>query len=243
MRIRIDGMTIDDIGMQALPSCNFPQLMAIIEAAPPPGTTPTPAQMRDLLGESRRDSTRASRIGGAEVRGLSMDTPEGPFRLAAIRLGNLENGKLAEFALEGLDARSPQGPVKIGRFALKSLDIANLMRMSAQFATSRPRTRSRISSPHCCCCSKAPRSANLVAPYKDDEPAGQHRHAEHLLGPVRRADPDAGARHPEDVRPGGRGRSGSVQHARRCRHDQRVDQFRSRRRVERGHARRSRSSR
>ena len=66
-----------------------------------------------------------------------MDTPEGPVSLAAIRLGKLDNGKLAEFALEGLEARSPQGPVKVGRFALKSLDIANLVRMSAQFATTR----------------------------------------------------------------------------------------------------------
>ena len=55
------------------------------------------------------------------MRGLSMEAPEGPFSLAAIRWA-VSNGKLAEFALEGLDARSPQGPVKIGRFALKALD-------------------------------------------------------------------------------------------------------------------------
>ena len=37
-------------------------------------------------------------------------------------------------ALEDLDAKAPQGPVKIGRFALKGLDVANLMRSTAQFA-------------------------------------------------------------------------------------------------------------
>jgi hypothetical protein len=72
-------------------------------------------------------------IGNAEIRGLAVETPEGPVKLAALRL-NLENGKIGELALEGLDARSPKGPVKVGRFALKSLDIANLLRMSAQFS-------------------------------------------------------------------------------------------------------------
>jgi hypothetical protein len=74
-------------------------------------------------------------LGGAELRGFSMDMPEGAVRLAAVRLTNLANGKLAEFAFEGLEAPSPQGPVKVGRFALKALDVANLMRMSAQFST------------------------------------------------------------------------------------------------------------
>jgi hypothetical protein len=135
MTFRIDGMTADDIGIK--PSkLQFAQIMAIVEATPPPGTTPTNAQTRDLL-EKAAALYEGMFIGGAEVRGLSMDTPDGPVNLAAIRLGKLENGKLAEFALEGLDARSPQGPVKVGRFALKSLDIANLVRMSAQFATTR----------------------------------------------------------------------------------------------------------
>jgi hypothetical protein len=73
------------------------------------------------------------RIGTAEMRGLSAETPQGPFKLSAIRF-NLENGKVGEFSLEGIDTRSPKGPVKIGRFALKSLDIANLLRMSALFS-------------------------------------------------------------------------------------------------------------
>ena len=47
---------------------------------------------------------------------------------------NLESGKVNEFAIEGLDSRTPKGPVKVARFALKSLDVANLMRMSALFA-------------------------------------------------------------------------------------------------------------
>src|SRR6266851_10386908 len=71
------------------------------------------------------------------MRGLSVETPQGPLKLAAMRF-NLESGKIGELAFEGLDTRAPKGPVRVGRFALKSLDISNLMRMGAQFAAQKP---------------------------------------------------------------------------------------------------------
>lgn len=147
LKFRIDGMTANEIGVK--PSkLQFPQLMAIVEAAPPPGTTPTPDQMRELLDKVAA-LYEGMYFGGAEVRGLAMETPEGPLRLAAIRLGKFEGGKLAEFAIEGLEAQSKQGPVyvgplaarhgsvKIDRFAFRALDVANLMRMSAQLSATR----------------------------------------------------------------------------------------------------------
>ena len=136
VKIRIDGMTANEIGIN--PSkLQFAQIMAAFDAMPQqPSDRLTPAQMRDFIEKIAAIYDGAS-IGGAEIRGLSFDTPEGVFRLGAIRLSNLENGKLGELALEGLDARAPLGPVKVGRFALKALDIGNLMRTSAQFATMR----------------------------------------------------------------------------------------------------------
>jgi len=132
LRMRIDGITADDLGIR--PSkLQFPQLMALIEQFPPPGTTPKPAQTREML-EKMADLYEGVRVGSAELRGLSMEMPEGPFKLAAIRISNLENGKIGEFALEGLEARSPKGPVKVGRFALRAFDVANLMRMSSQLS-------------------------------------------------------------------------------------------------------------
>lgn len=164
LKMRVDGVTIDDIGLR--PSkLQFPALMAIVEAAPPAGTTPTPEQMRDLLGKVA-GVYEGIRIGSAEVRGLSMDTPQGPFKLAAIRLTNLENGKLGEFALEGLDAKAPQGPVKVGRFALKALDVANLMRASGQFATP-GRNPSTEQLAALLLLLQGTEIANVVAPYKD----------------------------------------------------------------------------
>ncbi|MEA2879536.1 MAG: hypothetical protein QOF14_4732 [Hyphomicrobiales bacterium] len=164
LRMRVEGVTIDDVGVR--PSkLQFPQLMAIVDAAPPPGTTPTTEQMRDLLGKVA-GIYEGIRIGNAEVRGLSMDTPQGPFRLAAIRLTNLENGKVGEFALEGLDAKAPQGPVKVGRFALKALDVANLMRASGQFAVP-GRNPSTEQLAALLLLLEGTEVANLVAPYKD----------------------------------------------------------------------------
>jgi hypothetical protein len=127
-RLSIDGMTVDDIGVRP----SRLQLSGLMALMPSPGTALTPAQAHDML-EKTAGIYEGLRVGNAEMRGLSVETPEGPLKLAAMRF-NLENGKVGEFALEGLDARSPNGPVKVGRFALKSLDIANLLRMSSQFS-------------------------------------------------------------------------------------------------------------
>lgn len=129
VRMHIDGFTIDDVAMRP----SRLQLPALLAVMPPSGTAPTPAQIREFTDKAAR-LYEGMRVGNIEMRGFSMETPQGPVKLSAIRF-NLENGKVGEFAFEGLDARAPNGPVKLGRFALKSLDIANLLRMSAQFSS------------------------------------------------------------------------------------------------------------
>ena len=129
LRMRVDEIVIDDVGLR--PSrLQLPALQAAIQAA---GTVPpSPAQTRELM-EKAAAIYEAVRIGTAEMRGLSAETPQGPLKLQAIRF-NLEDGKVGEFAVEGLDTRTPKGSVKLRRFALKSLDIANFIRVSAQFS-------------------------------------------------------------------------------------------------------------
>jgi hypothetical protein len=129
LRMRIDAMTLDEVAVR--PSrLQLPALLATIQAA---GTAqPSPTQARELI-ERAATVYEGMRIGTAEMRGLSAETPQGPFKLQAIRF-NLEDGKIGEFAFEGLDTSTPKGPLKLGRFALKSLDIASFMRVSAQFA-------------------------------------------------------------------------------------------------------------
>ena len=163
LKMRVEGVIIDDVGVR--PSkLQFPALMAIVEAAPPPATTPTPEQMRDLLGKVA-GIYEGVRVGAAEVRGFSMETPQGPFSIAAIRLANLANGKIGEVSLDGLDAKAPQGPVKVGRFALKALDVANLMRASALFTPGRNPSPEQLVA--LLLLLEGTEVAGLVAPYKD----------------------------------------------------------------------------
>ncbi|NOJ48182.1 hypothetical protein [Bradyrhizobium archetypum] len=126
--VRIEGLTADDIG--ARPSRL--QLAALLAAIPSGTAQPTPAQAREMM-ERVAKIYEGVRIGSAEMRGFSMDMPEGGFKLASMRF-SLENGKTGEFAVEGFDGRTPQGPIKLTRFALKGLDIAGLLRMTALFS-------------------------------------------------------------------------------------------------------------
>jgi hypothetical protein len=127
--IRIQGLTADDIGWK--PSrFKLAELAALL---PQSGSAPNPAQLQQLLDRAA-GVYEGVRIGNAEMRGVTIEVPQAPLRLAAIRF-NLENGKIGEFAFEGLDLQSPSGPVKVGRFALKGFDIAGMLRMSQQLAT------------------------------------------------------------------------------------------------------------
>jgi hypothetical protein len=133
LRMRIDRLSINDVGVR--PSrLKFQTLLAMM---PPPGSAArTPAEVealaRDMM-EKAADIYEGVRVGNAELRGISMETPQGQIQLSTVWF-NLEKGKIVEFALEGLNAPSPKGPVKLGRFALKSVDLSGLIRATAKFA-------------------------------------------------------------------------------------------------------------
>ena len=129
LQMRLEGVTIDDVAIRP----SRLQLPALLAALPAAGASPpTPEQARALINRMA-NVYEAIRVKKTEMRGLSINTPQGPLKLAALRF-NLEDGKIGEFAIEGFDGRSPKGPIAIGRFALKSLDIANLLRVSGQFS-------------------------------------------------------------------------------------------------------------
>lgn len=129
MRMRIEEMSLDEVGGRP----SRLQIPSLLTAMPPAGATPTPAQAREIM-DKMANIYEGIRIGTAEMRGISVDTPAGPLKLAAIRF-NLENGKVGEFAIEAVDGRTPKGPFKVGRFALKAFDVAGLLRKVAQFST------------------------------------------------------------------------------------------------------------
>lgn len=133
LNMRIDGMTVDDVRINP----SRMQLPALLAMIPQPGSPPpSPAQARELL-EKIAGLYSGAAIGNAEMHGLSVETPQGPLKLSSMRF-NFEQGKIGELAIEGLDARVPNGPFKVGSFALKSFDVANLIRLSAQFALQKP---------------------------------------------------------------------------------------------------------
>jgi len=123
---RIDGIRMGDMKIQ--PSkFKMQELLAVLPAA---GAPVDLAKTRAMI-ETVASTYEGIQIDTAEMRGLSVQTPEGPVKLAAMRF-NLDRGKVGEFAIEGLDGQSTNGPIKIGRFALKGFDFSGLMRQTSQ---------------------------------------------------------------------------------------------------------------
>lgn len=162
LKMRLDGITVNEVGINPA-RMQFSKIMAVLDALPPPGTAPTPQQSREALDQAAALYEGFS-LGSAELRSLTMDLPEGPFRLGTIKLAKLENGKLQEFAIEGLEARAAEGPVKLGRFALRSLDIANLLRAAAQLGAVRNPAPEQLAS--LLLLLEGTEIRNLTAPYK-----------------------------------------------------------------------------
>jgi hypothetical protein len=126
MRAQIDGITIEDIAVRR----SKLQLAAVLALMPLPGAaSPNPAQMREVI-EKMADVYEGLRIGNAELRGNTIQMPQGHFRLAAIRT-TVENGR-GPLVLEGMDVETPKGPLRFDRFTLNSFDIPQLMRSSAR---------------------------------------------------------------------------------------------------------------
>ena len=128
VRAHIDGVTIDDVGARPARM----QLAALLAMFPGAATQPTPAEAREMM-EKVAGLYEGLHLGNAEIRGMSVETPQGPLKLSALRY-NLDNGK-ADFAIEGVAANTPMGPFKTGRLALKSFDIAGMLRLFAELAT------------------------------------------------------------------------------------------------------------
>jgi hypothetical protein len=126
VQMHMDGISVEEVGMRP----SKLQLPAFLTSVTAQATPPSPAQMRDVM-EKAASLYEGLSIKNAEMRGLSITTPEGPLKLASMR-ADLQDGK-ANLTVEGLDGQSPQGPIKLGRFALKSFDVAGLMRISGQF--------------------------------------------------------------------------------------------------------------
>jgi hypothetical protein len=127
VHVNFGRIALDDIAVQP----SRMQLPALIAAMPQAGATTSPAQARDFL-DKIAGLYEGLRVGNFEISGISIDTPQGPAKLATLHL-NMDHGK-SDFAVEGLDARTPQGPLKAGHLAIKAIDFSRFMRFSATLA-------------------------------------------------------------------------------------------------------------
>ena len=126
LRMRIDGFTIDDVGVR--PSLiQLPDLLATLRLGLASGS----ASPHEAV-EKTAKLYEGLYIGNGTLRGLSIETPQGPLKLSAFQF-NLDRGK-SDIAFEKLEGRAPTGPFTVGRFALRSFDIPNLIRLSPQMA-------------------------------------------------------------------------------------------------------------
>ncbi|WP_027530766.1 hypothetical protein [Bradyrhizobium sp. WSM3983] len=125
VRLRVDGIAVDDIGVQ--PSkFRMAEMLAMLPQNP--SAPPTPAQARDMM-EKLANFYEGLRVGKIEIGKTSIATPQGTGSINAVRY------KDGEFAVEGLDTPSPQGQFKMERFALRSFSAPNLMRWAAGLTT------------------------------------------------------------------------------------------------------------
>ncbi|QUS39746.1 hypothetical protein RPMA_13530 [Tardiphaga alba] len=125
---RIDGIRMGDMKIQPA-KFKMQELLAVLPAT---GARVDPAKTRAMI-ETVASTYEGIQIDNAEMLGLSVQTPDGPIKLAAMRF-NLDRGKVGEFAIEGLDGTTKEGPFKLGRFALKGFDFSGLMRQTSQMA-------------------------------------------------------------------------------------------------------------
>ncbi len=116
VNVRMDGITVDDVALT--PSrLQFPALMEMIAPRRSAAADTSRKHAKGIMG-NLASFYEGIRVGNFEMNGLSVETPQGPLKLQAMRF-NFADGKVGEIAIEGLDGRAPNGPVKLGRFAMK----------------------------------------------------------------------------------------------------------------------------
>jgi hypothetical protein len=136
--MRIEGFSLDHVAVRPA-KLRFTELVALSAGLAPAGGPPSPAVLRELTGKIA-DIYEGISIGEFEFRGMSLTMPQTPpFKLGAVRISGLENGRFAEIAMEGLEGQTPdQQSVKVGRFALKGFDMAGIVRQAGRFDGAKP---------------------------------------------------------------------------------------------------------
>lgn len=123
---QVESILSEDFGLQP----SKLRLSEFIAALPSDRTVAPTAAQADAMLELIASFYEGTRVGNAQTRGISVQSPKGSFKLSSIHY-SLENGE-AELLFEGLDNQAPAGQFRFDRFALKSLNAAQAIRLGAE---------------------------------------------------------------------------------------------------------------
>jgi hypothetical protein len=138
--IGVDSVVAEEIGLRPA-RLSLDDLVFLMEVSRP-GTAPSTPTQLGMLVDKMAGLYEGVHLGKLEMQGLRVDAPGSGIKVASVEIDRLDNGRLAELSIEGLDGTTPaREPISMGRVTLKGFHIANLLRAtSTQLASAGQRT-------------------------------------------------------------------------------------------------------
>jgi hypothetical protein len=133
MTMTVDSVVAEDIGLRSS-KLRLDDLTFLTEVGSTPSAMHFPAQITMLL-DKVAGVYEGIHLGKMDAQGFSMNNGRmgEAFRMAALRIDKLQNGRFRELSIEGFHFKPPFGDsVNMGRAALKEFDIAKLLRVVPQ---------------------------------------------------------------------------------------------------------------
>ena len=126
--VSVDKIIAEDVGINP-DKLSLDDFLFLREVTAVPGGGALPGQV-SMVMDKVAGLYEGVRLGKLEMQGIDIKSMSGRINLAGFRIERMENGRLGELALEGLDAKPPFGdPLSFGRVALKGFDLASFMRL------------------------------------------------------------------------------------------------------------------
>jgi hypothetical protein len=132
--VGIDRIVAEDIGLYpaklSLDDILF--LTEVSSATSKASAGPSPTQLSIML-DKLAGLFEVVRVGKLELQGMLLNTPQDQISIGSLALNGLDNGRLAELAMEKLEGSAPgRGQsLNVGRMAFKGFHLANLFRTTS----------------------------------------------------------------------------------------------------------------
>lgn len=131
--MRVERIVAEDVGLDP-ERLSLDDLLFLGEVTSMPGGAASPNQAIMVL-DKVAGLYEGLRLGKLEVHGFDFSAIGDTARMASLRLGGLENGRLGVLAIDGLESKPAiSDPFSFGRIAFKGLDVANLLRLMGELS-------------------------------------------------------------------------------------------------------------